>query len=304
MDKMREEVRRSSSNLRTIPKDRDLRVRYLSEPDQWLGYVEGYDAAAKTYFPLEEGMQQQPGVRFSKKYLANVVIFNDENDNKGVVAVLKIPKTLALRFMMRVDRYGSVTDRDYTLTRLGDGLDTTYELTPETKKVRRLDTYTPLDLYAVLEAEADAADAAKNTKDERHERGQIDNEETGEDEDEEDDDDEDEDEDESGDAANADDGDDDDEDEDEDEEDEDGDEDEDDEEDDEDEDEEDEDGDEDEDDEDEDDEAGEEGYDEADLKAMGIAQLRALAKEMGLKSKTGASKATLVALVWEALDED
>ena len=52
----------------------------------------------------------------------------------------------------RSDRHGTLLDRDYELSRTGSGLKTEYMLSPEPRKVRKLDKYDIPDLDALEEA--------------------------------------------------------------------------------------------------------------------------------------------------------
>jgi hypothetical protein len=133
-----------------IPED-GITVRFLAEPDQWVKFMEHYDEG---YFPCVEG--SCPGCanrnKPSKRYVAPALDIEEDK-----VIILKVPSTLATRLMAKFDRYETLMDRDYELTRMGSGLDTEYdaETMPPTKL--RLSKYELPDLeQALVDAYANA----------------------------------------------------------------------------------------------------------------------------------------------------
>lgn len=149
MQKLRESLKKggggNSQYIKQVPANDIMTVRFLTEPEDWYGYYETYDTEIKRYYPLIEGVEKPEGARVSYRYLA--VVLDVENDQ---VVPLKLPKDLANRLIMRFDRYETLTDRDYELSRMGEGLDTTYDVTPGDKVARHLDKYTLIDLDSVL----------------------------------------------------------------------------------------------------------------------------------------------------------
>lgn len=149
MQKLRESLKKggggNSQYIKQVPANDIMTVRFLTEPEDWYGYYETYDTEIKRYYPLIEGVEKPEGARVSYRYLA--VALDVENDQ---VIPLKLPKDLANRLIMRYDRYETLMDRDYELSRMGEGLDTTYDVTPGDKVARHLDKYTLIDLDAVL----------------------------------------------------------------------------------------------------------------------------------------------------------
>lgn len=141
MQKLRESLKKggggNSQYIKQVPANDIMTVRFLTEPEDWYGYYETYDTEIKRYYPLIEGVEKPEGARVSYRYLA--VALDVENDQ---VIPLKLPKDLANRLIMRYDRYETLTDRDYELSRMGEGLDTTYDVTPGDKVARHLDKYT------------------------------------------------------------------------------------------------------------------------------------------------------------------
>jgi hypothetical protein len=134
--------------IKYIPKNGSMNVRFIQEPEEWINYVEHYDTVLRKSFPCN-GEQGCPGcqgdARKSSRYLANAV----DVDNDRVIP-LQMPKDLANRLVVRYERNGTLTDRDFELSRSGDGLDTVYDLDAGAADRKKIDKYSPLDLIKVL----------------------------------------------------------------------------------------------------------------------------------------------------------
>ena len=141
--------------VKYIPKNSDLVVRFLTEPDEWVLYSEAWDSEARngkgSSYPISTDMVIPDDQRVSKRYLAAAV----DIDGDRVVPVC-IPRSLMQQVISRYERYGTMVDRDYALSRSGAGLDTTYMMDPEPPLARKLDKYSALDLEAVLAAAYDS----------------------------------------------------------------------------------------------------------------------------------------------------
>ena len=91
--------------------------------------------------------------RKSNRYLANVV----DLDRDKVIPLL-MPRDLANRFVVRYERNGTLIDRDFELSRTGEGLDTVYDLDAGVADRKKIDKYTPLNLrvsYVRMESGVD-----------------------------------------------------------------------------------------------------------------------------------------------------
>lgn len=151
----------------------ETRVRFVEEIENWQEYWEHYDETVK-FFPCTGDKPTCPGctsasertARASKKYLAPVL-----DPNSGRVYGLKMGMDLANRLSLRNDRNGgTITNRDYTLIRSGQGLDTEYDVEQEEKVAIDLSAYEgQLDLDEMLAAQFASAwpdfdpDAPTNT---------------------------------------------------------------------------------------------------------------------------------------------
>jgi uncharacterized protein YeaO (DUF488 family) len=137
-DKVREDVKRASGQgdwMKSLQDGKDLRVRYLQDPEQWKKFREHYSQETK-FFPCTQ-KKDCPGCssdseqlqKSSRRYAAKVL---DVKEAK--VIALKMPVDLANRVIGKADRNGgTLLTRDYTLIRTGKGLDTTYDVEAEDK---------------------------------------------------------------------------------------------------------------------------------------------------------------------------
>ena len=135
----------------------ETRVRFLAEIGDWNEYWEHYDETVK-FFPCTGDRQTCPGCtspvertsKASKRYLAPVL-----DPKTGKVWGLKMGIDLANRLSLRNDRNnGTVTNRDYTLIRTGDGLETEYDVEQEEAVAFDLAVYADaLDLDELLSSQ-------------------------------------------------------------------------------------------------------------------------------------------------------
>jgi hypothetical protein len=107
-------------------------VRFLQEPEDWIGYYEHYmgSTADIRYLPCTEGdCCEEADGNPSYRYLANALIVDDRKG--GEVKALKIPKGLGESLGKMAAKFGTLLDRDYELSREGEGLGTSYMAVPE-----------------------------------------------------------------------------------------------------------------------------------------------------------------------------
>ncbi len=152
-------TRRGGSGTQTIPKDGSIQVRFLTEPDEWAKFDEVWDPSTNRTRPVLEGEQfgDDPDRRPTVRILASVILRDGDRGDR--VVPLKMPRSLAKSLLNRGERYGTVTDRDYVLSRTGSGLGTEYDVDAEPPSAVNLGKYEKVDLVAVLNAEADYASA-------------------------------------------------------------------------------------------------------------------------------------------------
>lgn len=144
--------RRSGSGqfLKRIPAD-GLTVRFLTEPDRWFKFFEHYDESREDdrYFPCTEDCPGcDEGISSSKRYLVNAL---DVEDNRVVPLVL--PASLASNLLKKYDKFGTMMDRNYDLSKSGSGFDTEYDALYDGPTRIKTARYELLDLEAVLLAQ-------------------------------------------------------------------------------------------------------------------------------------------------------
>ena len=149
LDALKKSLERGSGGgntwLRRVPKDKTLTVRFLTEPEgNWVHFRETFSDGRSR--PVADGEQLESGERASERWLANALDVDTDR-----VIPLVMPKTLARKLLLRYEKYGTIMDRDYELSRMGTGLDTEYDVEPDSKMARNLAKHELLDLLAVLE---------------------------------------------------------------------------------------------------------------------------------------------------------
>ena len=138
---------RNNGPIVKIEKDVPITVRFLADPDGWLGYEEHYTEEF-AYFPCtDEGCPGcDEGHRASSRSLAPAL-----DVETGRVIVIQIPKQLGETFLKRWKRNRTLMDRDYELSREGEGrMDTKYDAIPGSPTKRDISKYTIPDLEKQL----------------------------------------------------------------------------------------------------------------------------------------------------------
>lgn len=149
-----------------VPED-GIIVRFLTEPEEWFGFNEHYDAGLKSYYPCIEGKCPgcEQGLSTSFRYLTNAV---DRSTDKAIA--LKLAQDAANRVVMKFDKYDTIMDRDYEITRSGTGFDTIYDVSPEAPdKSFRPSKYELFDLEELVEKAWERAFGDEEDEDEEDE---------------------------------------------------------------------------------------------------------------------------------------
>lgn len=117
----------SDENIEFIRRFRDgaTTVRFLQELDEWTEYYECYDQGARggvgAYFPSPGKNSKYNNGRLSRRFLVNVLV-------DGRVRLYKVPASMMDRIVRRSDKFGTITDRDYEITRSGSGINVEYDI--------------------------------------------------------------------------------------------------------------------------------------------------------------------------------
>jgi len=134
----------SVTYIKNVPSE-GITVRFLTEPEQWFGYYEYWDDVAKNFVPMVEGEILPDGARASFRYLASALDVDSDR-----VIPLKLAKTTANSLILKYDKYDTMMDRNYELQKHGEGLDTTYDVTPDSPSKMNLAKYEGVDLESIL----------------------------------------------------------------------------------------------------------------------------------------------------------
>lgn len=159
-----------SNWLKRIPND-GITVRFMTEPDEWFGYMRYWDSDAETYVPMLDGESAPKGARSQFRFVASAL-----DTAAGKVVALDVPKSLSANMTVYYDKYGTIMDRDYEAISAGEGMDITYQIIPESPRKKSLAKYDAIDLEEFLLSMRDDALAKIN--------GEVDDDDEEEDEDE------------------------------------------------------------------------------------------------------------------------
>jgi hypothetical protein len=172
VDRLKKEMKKATGGnvwVRYVKAGEDMTVRFLTEPGDWYAYREHYSKDVN-FFPCVGEDNDCPGCESdneqvksaSRRFLANAL-----EVETGRVIALKLPLDLANRLVARYERYGdTIVDRDYTLHRMGTGLETSYDVTPETQSVMDTSRFDLVDLEkALVDQFEDAFDIGDDEED-------------------------------------------------------------------------------------------------------------------------------------------
>lgn len=145
---LRESLKKGGSSLgsyiKNVPAE-GITVRFLTEPEEWFGFYEYWNDESRTFVPMAQGEILPDGAKPSFRYLTQALdIANDR------VIPLKLAKTAANSLILKYDKFGTMIDRNYELQKHGEGLDTTYDVTPDAPSKLNLAKYELVDLEQVL----------------------------------------------------------------------------------------------------------------------------------------------------------
>lgn len=149
------------------------KVRFLIEPENWLEYFEHFFDGKYIVCDDETCPACDDGVRRSQRFIIPVLMVEE---NK--VACIKLAKTAYQALERKYQRYGTMTDRDYEITRHGTGQnDTEYEVEPGDKmkvNIARFKPPAPHEdwegySFSFIKSMVDAASAVPETVDDEEE---------------------------------------------------------------------------------------------------------------------------------------
>ena len=145
---VKDSLKKGGSSLNTYIKNvpaEGITVRFLTEPEEWFGFYEYWNDESRNFTPMAVGEILPDGAKASFRYLASAVDVDSDR-----VIPLKLAKTAANSLILKYDKYGTMLDRNYELQRHGEGLDTTYDVTPDAPTKLNIGKYEVIDLEQVL----------------------------------------------------------------------------------------------------------------------------------------------------------
>lgn len=147
-------------NIRTIPGEDALTVRFLTSTDDWHGYYEHWLSDGPVPCTTDDcegcASDDEEERRKSFRYLANAYVVDDQK-----VRAVKLPKSLAEQLVAYQTKYKTLMDRDYDLTKTGSGMTgTKYMAAPDAPSKMKLSRFDDklLDLGDVLQSMLDDED--------------------------------------------------------------------------------------------------------------------------------------------------
>jgi hypothetical protein len=137
--------------LKRIPAD-GIVVRFMTEPNEFIEYKEHYNENSDPrYFPCADECPECAEGRTSGsiRYLANVV---DTTESR--VEALVMPKSVVSELMRMYEKYGTIMDRAYELSKTGTTKnDTEYHVDKEDRSKFNMKPYEQIDLLAKLNSQ-------------------------------------------------------------------------------------------------------------------------------------------------------
>lgn len=133
-------------------------VRFLHEPfgrTPWVEYYEHYvpggGGGNGAYVPCIENCRLDGDVRAGKRWYVNVW----DRDSKQV-RLLKLTGAMVENLIIKYERRGTIMDRDYSITRTGEGTDTKYHIEAEEKEAFNQRNIKLIDIVQYLDQQAQA----------------------------------------------------------------------------------------------------------------------------------------------------
>ena len=145
---LKESLKKGGSSLNTFIKNvpaEGITVRFITEPEEWFGFYEYWNDESRNFVPMAVGEILPDGARASFRYLASAIDIQSDR-----VIPMKLAKTTANSLILKYDKFGTMIDRNYELQKHGEGLDTTYDVTPDAPSKLNLAKYEALDLEQIL----------------------------------------------------------------------------------------------------------------------------------------------------------
>jgi hypothetical protein len=153
---MRDSAKQMPSVRLTFKEGEARTVRFLHEPfDRKLPWVEYYEhyvtggGGNGAYVPCIDNCRLDGDIRAGKRWYVNVW----DRDSKQV-RLLKLTGAMVENLIIKYERRGTILDRDYSITRTGEGTDTKYHIEAEEKERFDQRNIKLIDIIAYLDQQA------------------------------------------------------------------------------------------------------------------------------------------------------
>lgn len=99
-------------------------VRFLTEPEEWFEVPMHFDEGRQTSYPCSDDcIGCDEGLEARSRWFA--VVYSVDEDR---VTPFDMPKSVVKMLYKKYDRYNTITDRNYEITKEGTGLNTEYDV--------------------------------------------------------------------------------------------------------------------------------------------------------------------------------
>jgi len=153
---LRDSAKQMPSVRLTFKEGEARTVRFLHEPfgrTPWVEYYEHYvpggGGGNGAYVPCIENCRLDGDIRAGKRWYVNVW----DRDSKQV-RLLKLTGAMVENLIIKYERRGTILDRDYSITRTGEGTDTKYHIEAEEKEAFNLRNIKLIDIEGYLDQQA------------------------------------------------------------------------------------------------------------------------------------------------------
>ena len=153
---LKESAKQMPSVRLTFKEGEARTVRFLHEPFDrkmpWVEYYEHYVTGGGgngAYVPCIDNCRLDGDIRAGKRWYVNVW----DRDSKQV-RLLKLTGAMVENLIIKYERRGTILDRDYSITRTGEGTDTKYHIEAEEKERFDQRNVKLIDIIAYLDQQA------------------------------------------------------------------------------------------------------------------------------------------------------
>lgn len=136
----------NSKFAQRVPEE-GIEVRFLTEPEEWFQAAVHY--GSNTSFPCSDGecLGCEEGMDEGKKFYANAYVPEDDR-----VVVFEMGMSVATPIIKRYDKNGTITDRNFEVSKEGTGKNTRYFVDPgDPSRLKGAEDMDQIDLQTFME---------------------------------------------------------------------------------------------------------------------------------------------------------